>query len=714
MKLPLLLSGPILRRSHTKGVLLWLATSRPFTIDAHLFHIDPADSESPSHHAQITDKPIKGFSYSKLNILTKQYSCNLGKQLYIYLIELIPKNEAFPSDCLLGYNLFFTSRSEAFDLGDMGLLDPDGPDSIIYDPFIYPTFILKQETRTNYLYGSCRKWHGKGRDQLPQADTVLSAQATELEERPDALFLIGDQIYADDVAGPIRPFLTTLGKTLLGDERSEPLDQLDPRLRLEPFPKALHQINGRQFIMNELASFTSQNAYNHLMTFGEFAAMYVMNWSPALWETLKSEGGLPSFKEVKSNECLYLSFPKNDPMFRHQATRELKQAKKKYNDQFTNLMQFSEGLASVRRLLANIPTYMIFDDHDITDDWNLSHKWYEKVRESPLGSHIIANGLTAYWAFQGWGNDPQSFGPLFIHKIERYFHSLDVTSPEHDDWLNHMLKFSDWPFVAPTSPRTLFLDTRTMRGYDPIPQPVQIGKKTYELPLSAELIGSKGWKKTETILFKSDWEKGAPLILISATPLYGIELIENFVLKYIYPLRSFGFPADNRFDIEAWKDNGKGFTQFLEKLEDWVPNPCFILSGDVHYGFQAESTIEFPNKDRSPKTYYQFTSSPIKNMSFDGFFGWIVKWATRLHSPLRKQNQVNQYCDKSYSMIAKKQLINDPMSINWYERIDYKRNPKGQIMETENNMGIIRLNTHHSVSSKKDLDWTHTFFSDHR
>ena len=33
---------------------------------------------------------------------------------------------------------------------------------------------------------------------------------------------------------------------------------------------------------------------------------------------------------------------------------------------------FKRTARSARRSLANIPTYMIFDDHEVTDDWNLN------------------------------------------------------------------------------------------------------------------------------------------------------------------------------------------------------------------------------------------------------------------------------------------------------------------------------------------------------
>src|SRR4029079_4006259 len=67
------------------------------------------------------------------------------------------------------------------------------------------------------------------------------------------------------------------------------------------------------------------------------------------------------------------------------------------------------GLAKVRRVLANIPTYMIFDDHDVTDDWNLNPLWLYLGRTTPLGVTIIRNAYITYALFQDWGNDPLKY-----------------------------------------------------------------------------------------------------------------------------------------------------------------------------------------------------------------------------------------------------------------------------------------------------------------
>ena len=217
-----------------------------------------------------------------------------------------------------------------------------------------------------------------------------------MAKRPTALFLVGDQIYADDVAAPPLPVIQSVAGILA---TKEDLTQLDSRLTEDLFNQSLNKINGRQFILEQFCKFTSTNAGNHLMTFGEYAAMYLLSWSPSLWET----ECIPSFDQML-NDSIHFVFPGDET--------EIAQCRARYNRQREDLLQTIGELYRVRRILANTPTYMIFDDHDITDDWNLSADWNERVSQSSLGKHVVTNGLCAYWVFQGWGNEPLRFRRL--------------------------------------------------------------------------------------------------------------------------------------------------------------------------------------------------------------------------------------------------------------------------------------------------------------
>jgi hypothetical protein len=83
----------------------------------------------------------------------------------------------------------------------------------------------------------------------------------DLDKRPSALFLTGDQIYADDVADPLIEYLTEFSIKLLGwEERINGLEKNLTGLR----------IGERQQVVKEYAKFTSESAGNHLLSFGEF------------------------------------------------------------------------------------------------------------------------------------------------------------------------------------------------------------------------------------------------------------------------------------------------------------------------------------------------------------------------------------------------------------------------------------------------------------
>ena len=58
----------------------------------------------------------------------------------------------------------------------------------------------------------------------------------------------------------------------------------------------------------------------------------------------------------------------------------------------------------IRWLFSTVPSSMIFDDHDVHDDWNVSEKWLEEMRKTDWwGEHCIG-ALMSYWVYQHLGN----------------------------------------------------------------------------------------------------------------------------------------------------------------------------------------------------------------------------------------------------------------------------------------------------------------------
>ncbi|MGM8365273.1 hypothetical protein ACLIBG_07290 [Virgibacillus sp. W0181] len=707
MKIPALLAGPIIRRVEPARVYIWMATSSPFQIGADLYEIKQHETSE--------------MEYRQINTITRTETVQTGEYMFIHLLKVIPELGMFPTDMLIGYNLLFSTRSDQFDLESLNLLSPENPNNITYGNLKYPSFFIQRNKPSHLLYGSCRKPHSQGSDVLAYADQTLEDTSCNLSERPSHLFLMGDQIYADDVSDPLFYVLSNWGEILMGNETkllsgadtslvksgardgngyTEFLAEVDRRLKNEPFPSALNQVHGRQYIMENFCQFTSRNAANHLIKFSEFATMYLLTLSPALWESIGGEDSssamkvnteklFPTFEQLIDREAIYFKYPDEKP-FEKERAKELKKHRKRYEEQLQALQLFLKALPQMRRVLANTPTYMIYDDHDITDDWNISAEWKERVHREPLGKHVVGNGLAAYWLFQGWGNDPDSFDHTFIYTMTDYFKTGFQKGPMYEKWLEQLWDFEYWCFAAPTNPISLFLDTRTMREYDISPQPVRIGRKMEEGTKAAELISLEGWEKTEEVLKKGNWNHGDALIIISPTPLYGLGIIESFLYKYIYPFRILGIPVRYELDFEAWKYNGKGFNQFIQQIANWRPRACFILSGDVHYANAVQSRIAFSAGQEL--VVNQFTSSPVHNMSFTGIWGFLLKTIIWFKSFKRKKRTLYRCCDEENNLHMERKLSTHDPSHQWREKIQYLSSEHGGIIETNNNIGLLTIN----------------------
>lgn len=152
MEIPTLLAGPIIRRVEPKDVYIWLVTSEEFIIDAALYQID-------------LDEEINAYADTE--------TVHAGKNMYVHLVKISPYSSVFPTDSLLGYNLFFSNKNETLDLDSFNLLSAENPNAIVYGNLNYPSFFIPENNPNNILYGSCRKPHAKGTDELTRTGSCF-------------------------------------------------------------------------------------------------------------------------------------------------------------------------------------------------------------------------------------------------------------------------------------------------------------------------------------------------------------------------------------------------------------------------------------------------------------------------------------------------------------------------------------------------------------
>lgn len=377
---PRVLAGPMLRKTTSSSVTVWLALK-----DA----------------AQVTLSVRDGAGRKLLQ--GTRHTVAVGLRLHIVAVTASP----LAADALLTENAIYR-YDLSFDFADksgVGLAEATGTTApaFAYPPYDTPSFCLPPQdlNRLRLLQGSCRIAHAEGADALALGDALIAESATDPLQRPHQLLLNGDQIYADDVAPAMLVMLSDAAVNLLGWQQTlavpaafggpQPAEQLPPYLRRK---------------LLDDSGFTSEDLDAHLMSLGEYLAMYLFVWSDVLW----TADSLPSRADLLQAGAAGIHDPAILGQWR--AQRDLCRNEPKAMEKHAERMKlFRQSIPQVRRLLANVPSYMIFDDHEVTDDWNMTRDFCHGVYGRPLGVQVVQNALVAYALCQHWGNAPEQFEP---------------------------------------------------------------------------------------------------------------------------------------------------------------------------------------------------------------------------------------------------------------------------------------------------------------
>lgn len=531
--IPTLLAGPILRHVDTTRVTLWLVTSKALNINL-----------------QITQ------AQSTIEGETIQRSVPVGKKAFIHIVTFKTKNKLDANTCY-DYDLLHNEQSLIAEI-----------DHLHYSE--HSTHFVFQPVLTHVAHGSCRKPHHKSDDALLQLDKELETELSKQSlSRPDIMLMSGDQVYMDDVAGPMVQAINTVVETLglFTETLSNATIESSAQLRNNPdllykreslLPKVPNNdtLIDAFFGAKEKPVFTSVNANNHLISLSEMIAMYLLVWSPTCWEWVSFDNHL------------------NDQTLRDQ-----------FDEEKTTLTSFVNGLDHVQRVLAHVPTYMIFDDHDVTDDWNLTRGWEEVVYGHALSKRVIGNALTAYWLCQGWANDVDAFDALFEQSQSVFKDGL----PKQDDFIQCLFDWPNWSYKLNTSPLVYVLDSRTRRWRSESNKHKPSGLLDWEAlcEFQQAMIGHER------------------VIVVSPAPIFGVKFIEAIQRVFTF------FGKALVVDAENWMAHKGTANVMLNIFKHRDTPPQFIiLSGDVHYNFVYDVSIKH---SRYSPNIVQVTSSGIKN-----------------------------------------------------------------------------------------------------
>lgn len=292
-------------------------------------------------------------------------------------------------------------------------------------------------------------------------------------------------------------------------------------------------------------------------------------------------------------------------------------------EEYTWLYHESWRDPEIRWLLSTVPSCMIFDDHDIIDDWNTSASWVAGVRATAWWRERLLGGLMSYWVHQHLGNlspDRLAADPLYAAVREtpdgtdvlRAYAAQADAHPNTVRWSYHR----DFGRV-----RVVMVDTRAARVLD------EDGRAMLD-PAEARWLRERVLGSRDTC---DHLLIGTSLPWLLPHLVHDVEAWSAALCRGERGARwaRFGERLRRRADLEHWA----AFPESFRKLGDLLveagtgpgaPASVCILSGDVHHAYIAEPRWPGPGP---AARILQLTCSPVHNsvplsISLGFRFGW--------------------------------------------------------------------------------------------
>ncbi|MCX2733062.1 alkaline phosphatase D family protein [Saccharopolyspora sp. NFXS83] len=315
-------------------------------------------------------------------------------------------------------------------------------------------------------------------------------------------------------------------------------------------------------------------------------------------------------------------------------------------EEYTALYRNGWGDPLVRWLLSTVPSMMIFDDHDVRDDWNTSLEWRTAMAAEPWWRERLLGGLISYWVYQHIGNlgpddldeDPTYLAVLAAGRagdalpVLREFAARADTelrapeaAPGHGSGGTHgRYKNVRWSYRRDLgSLRLVVLDTRAGRILE-----------GGERAMLSEV--DFAWLRDQLRVDADGREPPAADVSGDATPVVRGDVHEHVVvassLPWLLPhavhhLQSWNEAACSdrgrwpklaerirqAGDLEHWAAFRASFDRLAEVLRAAADRPgtasVSVLSGDVHHSYLAEAEFTPPTRSR----VVQVTCSPLHN-----------------------------------------------------------------------------------------------------
>ncbi|MDP9257189.1 MAG: alkaline phosphatase family protein [Actinomycetota bacterium] len=274
-------------------------------------------------------------------------------------------------------------------------------------------------------------------------------------------------------------------------------------------------------------------------------------------------------------------------------------------EEYTRLYREAWSDPDIRWLLSTVPSTMIFDDHDVHDDWNISAAWLRDIRATSWWEDRIVGAFMSYWIYQHIGNLAPSelAGERLLAEVQadddggprlRRF----ARTADHETTASRFAYHRDFG-----RSRLVVVDSRAARV-------LSEGQR--------DMVDADEWE------WIAEHARGAydHLIIASTVPVFMMEAI-HYLEAWNEAICSgawggiasrLGERMRRALDLEHWPAFQRSFAEMIDLLHELAEGPdapgtILIIGGDVHTAYIAEVALG----ERQESRVSQIVCSPFRN-----------------------------------------------------------------------------------------------------
>jgi len=277
-------------------------------------------------------------------------------------------------------------------------------------------------------------------------------------------------------------------------------------------------------------------------------------------------------------------------------------------EEYTWLYEESWADPLIRWLFANVSVSMLWDDHDMSDDWNISRGWLLEMQQKSWWHRRVVGCIASYWIYQHLGN----LSPRELEEDDLYQRVRGNQRGEEElfAWAHRIQSTAAgtrWSFCRDFGrTRAIFIDARAARVLEEDRRAMVDDEEWEWIVEHVEgdfdhllVCTTIPWLLSPAFDRLEAWNERVVDGAWGKLPAWASEKLRREV------------------DFDHWAAFGESFAKLRDLLHEVAtgergktPASVVVLSGDVHHAYLAE--VAYPGSpDRAP--VYQAVCSPYRN-----------------------------------------------------------------------------------------------------